>query len=164
MAQNEQRLEIAIGDTAAHELGHSFGLNHQDDYGDPGITPANYHATGGIQNTHIMASGVSGLSDDRSTPRNFGQLEIAKLAQGNLLPGFAPNLIADSGDTHTNLATAGANAAEPINFKYLPQANESVVTITGGNIGAVAVHDVYSFTASAGAVDGRPDRQRHQVR
>jgi hypothetical protein len=149
--QNEARLAIAIGDTASHELGHTFGLDHQDDYGDPRITPANYANTNGIQNTHIMATGITGLSNDRSTPRRFGQLELAKLAQSvNLVNGFNPNLIADAGDNHTALSTAGANAAQPITFVTAPLANIPVVTITGGTIGTAGIHDVYSFQATAG--------------
>jgi Metallo-peptidase family M12B Reprolysin-like/PEP-CTERM motif len=152
VAQNEANLEIAVADTAAHELGHTFGLDHQDSYGDPGITPANYAATGGIQNTHIMATGQTGLSNNRSTARAFSQLEKAKLAQSNNLfvtGGFTPDLITDAGDTHTQKTAAGANAAQPITFQFIPIAGESAVTVTSGSIGA-GVHDVYRFTASAG--------------
>jgi len=155
VAQNEARLAIGIADTGAHELGHTFGLDHQDDYGDPRITPANYANTLGIQNTHIMASGVSGLGNDRSTPRQFSQLELAKLAQSNnvyVANGFTPNLAPDAGDTHTQLSTAGANASQPLNFKFVQIAGESVVTVTGGTIGTAGIHDVYSFLGGAGSL------------
>jgi hypothetical protein len=155
LAQNETRIAIGVADTGSHELGHTFGLDHQDEYGDPAINPANYHATGGVQNTHIMASGVSGLSNDRSTPRRFGQLENAKLGQSvNVYTtgGYTPNLIPDAGDNHTQRSTAGASAAQPITFKWLNPAGESVVTVTNGSIGTAGIHDVYSFTASAGSI------------
>lgn len=153
LAQNETSLEVAVGDTTAHELGHTFGLDHQDAYGDPKITPANYANTAGIQNTHIMASGATGLSNNRSTPRSFSQLEIAKLAQANNLyiaGGWTPNLIADAGPNHTQKTTVGANAAQALTLNYLPVAGESVVTVTSGSIGT-GKDDVYSFTAAVGA-------------
>jgi hypothetical protein len=153
VAQNEARLQTAVGDTGAHELGHSFGLDHQDSYGDPRITQANYANTGGVQNTHIMATGITGLSNDRSTPRNFGQLELAKLAQSNnLLTGYTPNLIADAGDNHTMRTTVGPNAAQPITFQFIPIAGTNAVTITNGSIGTAGLHDVYSFKGGAGTL------------
>ncbi len=128
-------------------------MDHQDDYGDPGITPANYATTGGIQNTHIMATGRTGLtSANRNIPRRFSQLELAKLAQSaNVYTagGFTPNLIADAGDSHTTRSTAGANKAEAITFKNIPIAATQGVTVTSGSI-AAGIHDVYSFTATAG--------------
>jgi PEP-CTERM motif len=149
VAHNEARLEVAIGDTGAHELGHTFGLDHQDSYGDPRITNLNYGNTGGVQNTHIMATGITGLSNDRSSPRNFGQMELAKLAQSNnLLNGYTPKLIADAGDNHTMRTTVGPNAAQPISFQYIPIAGASAVTITNGAIGTAGLQDVYSFTAA----------------
>jgi len=71
-------LATALAGTAAHELGHTFGLLHHDAYSDPGITPATYGDTGGLQNQYIMATGPTGLDEiGRETLRTFAPWEKA---------------------------------------------------------------------------------------
>jgi len=69
-------ISLALAGTAAHELGHSLGLLHHHAYSNAGITPANYAATGGLQNNHIMATGSTGLTEaGRETLRTFSPFE-----------------------------------------------------------------------------------------
>ena len=58
-----QELSTALGGTGAHELGHTFGLQHYFAYSDAGITPNNFSDTGGLQNQHIIATGSTGLNE-----------------------------------------------------------------------------------------------------
>ncbi len=77
-SRTDQINEISTGlaGTASHELGHSFGLRHHQAYSDPGITPANYNSTGGLQNQYIIATGSTGLSEaGRETERTFSPWE-----------------------------------------------------------------------------------------
>lgn len=74
------QIATALGGTGGHELGHTLGLDHHDAYSDPSITPATYAATGGVQNTYIMATGETGLSEpERETTRALSPWSKAKL-------------------------------------------------------------------------------------
>ena len=50
----------AIAGTAAHELGHTFGMLHHYVYSAEGITPSNYNNTRGLQTQHIISTGSTG--------------------------------------------------------------------------------------------------------
>ncbi len=104
--RSTQILEVStsLAGTAAHELGHSFGMLHNAAFGDPGITPANYANTSGIQNTHIMATGSTGLNEvERETLRTFSQWSNLILETGN-------NLTADPLNNSKQLEVADASA------------------------------------------------------
>jgi|GEM_PF-2109621 len=74
------QISTALAGTGAHELGHTFGLNHHHAYSDPSITPATYAATGGEQNTNIMATASTGLDElGREALRALGPWEMAML-------------------------------------------------------------------------------------
>ena len=74
------QITTALAGTGAHELGHTFGLDHQDAYSHPSIIPSTYAATGGIQNIYTMATGETGLSEtERETPRTLAPWSKAKL-------------------------------------------------------------------------------------
>jgi hypothetical protein len=74
------QLSTALAGTGAHELGHTLGLYHHQAYSDPGITPATYGATGGLQNKHIIATGETGLTEaGREVLRTFSPWEKAML-------------------------------------------------------------------------------------
>lgn len=73
------QITTALGGTGAHELGHTLGLDHQDAYSHPSITPSTYAATGGVQNIYTMATGETGLSEtERETPRTLAPWSKAK--------------------------------------------------------------------------------------
>ena len=58
-----QELSTSLAGTAAHELSHSFGLQHHFTYSAIGITPENLDDTGGLQNQHVIATGGTGLNE-----------------------------------------------------------------------------------------------------
>jgi len=74
------QLSTALAGTGAHELGHTFGLLHHHAYSDPGIVPATYGATGGLQNKYVLATGETGLTETgREALRSFSPWEKAML-------------------------------------------------------------------------------------
>ncbi|MDZ4819299.1 MAG: hypothetical protein SGJ20_10035 [Planctomycetota bacterium] len=74
------QISTALAGTGAHELGHTFGLDHHDAYSHPSISPPTYAATGGVQNIYTMATGSTGLSEtERETPRTLAPWSKAKL-------------------------------------------------------------------------------------
>ena len=73
-------ISTGLSGTAAHELGHSLGLEHQYAYGTSGVTPATYSNTNDLQNVHIMATGPTGLSEiQRETVRSFSDWSNLRL-------------------------------------------------------------------------------------
>jgi hypothetical protein len=147
-AQQIAEISASLGGTAAHELGHNLGLQHGDSYGDPGITPANYANTGGIQNTHIMATGSTGLPEaQREAQRSFGQLENAKLefAEG-VNAGGAKASTAEQAGAHGTFLTAQALA-----LQSLPLAGIDAANVFNAAIAAAGQQDWYSFVATAGS-------------
>jgi len=55
-------ISTSLAGTAAHELGHSFGLFHQNVYSAEGIS-SNSINTGGQQNQHLLSTGSTGVSE-----------------------------------------------------------------------------------------------------
>ena len=74
------QISTALAGTGAHELLHTLGGMHHHSYSNPGIHPATYGATGGLQNLHIMATGPTGLTEaGRETLRTLSPWERAML-------------------------------------------------------------------------------------
>jgi len=74
------QIATALAGTGAHELGHTFGLDHHDAYSHPSIHPATYASTGGVQNLYTMATGETGLSETgREMLRTLSPWSKAKL-------------------------------------------------------------------------------------
>jgi hypothetical protein len=139
------QLTTALAGTAAHELGHDLGLQHGDSYGDPGITPANYSNTAGIQNTHIMATGSTGITNaQRETDRSFSKLELAKLEFGQGLTSTAHTALTETTSAHGTTATAQA-----VTLQSLPISGTNGAVVLAA-IAATGEKDYYQFTATAG--------------
>ncbi len=80
-------IQLALAGTGAHELGHSLGLQHHHTYSDPGILPANYGNTLGLQNQYILATGSTGLNEaERESQRSFSVFEKVILEAASNVP------------------------------------------------------------------------------
>ncbi len=146
-AQQIAEITSALAGTAAHEHGHNLGLMHRDPYGDPAVSYSGSPvATGGIQNTHIMATGSTGLTEaGRETDRTFSRMSQAKLDYADGL-GTNPGSTNEQGGAH---GTAGT--AQHITFVDLPSSGLEGRNVIG-QISSNGQTDFYSFDAGAGAV------------
>jgi hypothetical protein len=145
-------LSNSLGGTASHEVGHNLGLEHRDPYGIAGIASANLgggHQTFGMQNTHIMATGITGLTNEqRIVPRTFSDLSHAKLQFAN---GIVPNPIApiaEQGAPHS--AAANAQQVNFSNFAAGPSAYDAGY-IVQGELTTNNEFDFYAFQLTAGS-------------
>ncbi len=129
-ASQIDQLSRALGGTAAHELGHNLGLQHHDAYGNLQIIPSVYGNTMDIQNRHIMATGLSGLTEQqrRTDNRYFNTLELAKLEYGDQLTGSTPASILEQGAGHGSAATA-----QPLTFSSLPISGMDAFNVIGAS-------------------------------
>jgi hypothetical protein len=105
------QLGTALGGTAAHELGHTYGLYHWDSYGDPAIGPAGPGMFPGeyiisdsmsIQNSHIMATTETGLMEmGRESMRTLSRYSKAKLEIASD-PSVTPEPLVSTPFAHTS--------------------------------------------------------------
>lgn len=146
------QLGTALGGTAAHELGHTFGLYHWDSYGDssigpagPGLFPGEYiiFDSMSIQNSHIMATGETGLMEiGRESPRTLSRYSKAKLEIATD-PAVSPEPLTSAPFSHTT-ELPGPHAS-----LFMPQPLESTsLTISG--LHAANVHAASMGLAAPG--------------
>ena len=148
-------ISASLAGTAAHELGHSVGMRHHAAYGTAGITPANYSNTGGLQNSHIMATGNTGLSEvERETQRSFSRWSRLSMEAASGIPLVASPLPQTSEDpTDAGDATS---TAQSLTLTSRPLSGFNAALIVGGNLDEPAPGtstydvDVYSFAGSSG--------------
>ncbi len=101
------QMSTALAGTGAHELGHTFGLNHHHAYSHSSITPTSlspltYGPTSGLQNAYVMATGSTGIDEtEREIVRSFSPW-------GKAMLDFAGGATAayPSGFDHQKLVTA----------------------------------------------------------
>ncbi len=151
-------ISAALAGTAAHELGHTFGLRHYGVYSDSGITPANYDDTGGLQNQYILATGSTGITEtQRETLRSispfsqvlldiaggvrpiFGSEDNVSLVAGSITSDFWEDTGGDAGDT---IGTARA-----LSSALGPTSGMDISFVEADLDGSSDV-DVYSFTTN----------------
>jgi hypothetical protein len=154
------QLGTALGGTAAHELGHTYGLNHWDAYGSPsigpvtpGMFPGEYiiFDTTAIQNMHVMATGETGISElDRESMRTLSRYSMAKLEIASD-PAVTPESLVSSPFFHTAevlMFHAVMPLAQPLESVGLPISGLHAVNVHGAGMGPLtpgggALTDMY---------------------
>jgi hypothetical protein len=137
-------LTAALAGTAAHELGHNLGLRHFDAYADTTTTWG--AASGGSQNTHIMATGSTGLGEaGRETQRNFSDLSSVKL---EFADGVATTPLATTAEQAGAHGTAGA--AQAIALQDTSTSGYTKAANVVGDIADLGENDFYALTGNAG--------------
>jgi hypothetical protein len=142
------QIATALAGTGAHELGHTFGLLHHHAYSDASITPATYGVTGGVQNSYVMGTGPTGLSElERETFRGFSPWEKAMLdvagGAGAAYPGLDHHALVTT-PVSILLAEVGPADVGPTPLSAFP-----VGLTTGGTSGM-------DLALVAGDLDGGP--------
>ena len=155
-------LGIALAGTAAHELGHTFGLSHWDSYGLPSVGPAGFGAmmgeyiifdTMGFQNGSIMATGKTGISElEREMMRDLSRYSKAKLEIATD-SSVTPEPLTMMPFSHTDeVATPHTTMmdAQPLVGTSLPISGLSVVNVHAASLGDLmgtgTDTDYYEFT------------------
>jgi len=155
-------LGIALAGTAAHELGHSYGLSHWDSYGLPSVGPAGsgmFHGeyilfdSMGFQNGSVMATGKTGLDEPgREIMRDLSRYSKAKLEIATD-PGITPETLgavpffqtAEFPVPHPTFAMA-----QPLFSSELPISGLHAVNVHAAALGDIAGGgtgvDMYEFT------------------
>ncbi len=149
--------------TAAHEHGHTAGLQHYDPFVDQGAAPAGTPgdntgedgidptATAGQQNLYLMATGSTGLDeDDRARLRTFSPQSVAKLEYSNGFSGAWPFQSPTSAEL-PGLTSTSIGQEIPINAKDRQAVGGlRSVNVIGAFQDDTNDADVYWFEANAG--------------
>jgi hypothetical protein len=162
-ATQMSQLATALAGTGAHELGHTFGLMHHHAYSDPSVTPATYLATGGVQNSYIMATGPTGLSEtEREVLRSFSPWEKAMLdVAGGAAAGYPASdnqalvgspILIDLSEEGPVDAGPTPLTAKPITFATGETSGMELALVGGDTDGAEGDMDMYKFFVPAPGV------------
>ena len=141
-------ITTALAGTGAHELGHNVGLRHYDSFGDTAFTggPDGGGPSGGIQNTHTMATGSTGLGEaGREIERTLSDLSKAKLEFSSGIVNNPLGRTPEQGAPHNTPATAQALTLSALSISGYGKA--ALVT---GTIATSFEFDYYSFSGKAG--------------
>ncbi|MBX3115174.1 MAG: hypothetical protein KF836_11460 [Fimbriimonadaceae bacterium] len=143
---NLDRLANALTNIAAHELGHTFGLQHYDAYGIPEFKAPGYAGITGQQNSHIMSSGPSGASTFAlgDSLKTFSELSINKLE-------FAAGVVPTVGKTVTEVAGSKSTlaTAQAVTLENLAMSGKPAINIVGDSDSPGEL-DLYKFDAMEG--------------
>ncbi len=146
LANRAAGLAITVGDDAAHELGHNFGMFHQHIYGAAGISPANYSNTAGLQNGSMMTTSTFNVA------KNLNPFEkaIMDIAGGTAMGGKA--LVTNPVIEANEAGDAGATPATamPMWFGEGESSGQRVAMQRGNLDGNASDIDVYKFTVLSG--------------
>lgn len=140
------RMGNALAFWGVHELGHAFGLENQDAFGDVSIIPDVYTNTLGVQNRNFMAIPSFGLSAeqfDSLAGFAFSPLSRVKLGFASRLTAAPFSTTPESAAAHSSIATA-----QPLTFTTLPSAGGQVVNVELAS--ASSEKDYYKFDVQAG--------------
>lgn len=146
-AEQISQLTAALTGTAAHELGHNLGLRHHDAFSDVEYDGSGSVAAGGSQNTHVMATGSTGLGElGRETFRDFSVNSLVKLAYAEGTLADNPEALFEAGDAGDTLGTATF-----VDFEAIPVANQFGEVIIG-QIDSSSDVDFFEVRLEAGSV------------
>ncbi|MGI8979326.1 MAG: dockerin type I domain-containing protein [Pirellulaceae bacterium] len=140
------RLGNALAFWGVHELGHAFGLENQDAFGDVSIIPDVYANTFGVQNRNFMAVPAFGLAATQFD--SFAGFAFSPLSRAKL--GFAANLTASPLATtpETTLDHDTAATAQVLVFRSLASASAQVVDV---ELASTSIErDFYKFNMQVG--------------
>ena len=162
-AEMIQELSTSLAGTAAHELSHSFGLQHHFTYSAIGITPENLNDTGGLQNQHVIATGGTGLSERE---REEGDRSFAPFSRVILdIAGGVTSEIGDFGRENTPIVDnpvfsdaselGSANdagdtfeTAQPLSFQRGDSSGADISFVEADLDGGASDIDVFRFTTN----------------
>ena len=158
-----QEISTSLAGTAAHELGHTLGLQHHFSYSAAGITPDNLSDTGGLQNQHVIATGGTGISEGEreSADRNFSPFSrvILDIAGGvtSELNGFGREntaivdnpVFSDASELGSqNDAGATFDTAQQLTFQRGDTSGADISFVEADLDGGAADVDIFSFTTT----------------
>ena len=155
-----QEISTSLAGTAAHELSHSFGLQHHFTYSAIGITPDNLNDTGGLQNQHVIATGGTGLSEaerengDRTfSPFSKVILDIAGGVTSELGGFFRENtaivdnpVFSDASELGSSDAGNTFDTAQELSFQRGDSSGADISFVEADLDGGATDVDVFSFT------------------
>ena len=155
-----QEISTSLAGTAAHELSHSFGLQHHFTYSAIGITPDNLNDTGGLQNQHVIATGGTGLSEaerengDRTfSPFSKVILDIAGGVTSQLGGLFRENtaivdnpVFSDASELGSSDAGNTFDTAQELSFQRGDSSGADISFVEADLDGGASDVDVFSFT------------------
>ena len=162
-AEMIQELSTSLAGTAAHELSHSFGLQHHFTYSAIGITPENLNDTDGLQNQHVIATGGTGLSERE---REEGDRSFAPFSRVILdIAGGVTSEIGDFGRENTPIVDnpvfsdaselGSANdagdtfeTAQPLSFQRGDSSGADISFVEADLDGGASDIDVFRFTTN----------------
>ena len=162
-AEMIQELSTSLAGTAAHELSHSFGLQHHFTYSAIGITPENLNDTGGLRNQHVIATGGTGLSERE---REEGDRSFAPFSRVILdIAGGVTSEIGDFGRENTPIVDnpvfsdaselGSANdagdtfeTAQPLSFQRGDSSGADISFVEADLDGGASDIDVFRFTTN----------------
>jgi hypothetical protein len=140
------RLSNALAFWGVHELGHAFGLENQDAFGDVSIIPDVYANTFGVQNRNFMsvpAFGLSATQFDSLAGFAFSPLSRVKLSYA---AGLTAAPLVTTPETSSDHATAAT--AQELTFTAAPGASAQVVDVELASTSDSP--DFYKFDMQAG--------------
>lgn len=158
LEQSIDEISRALAGTAAHELGHSFGLFHQNVYSAEGIVPSNYSSTGGLQNQYILATGSTGVTESqRESLRGLSPFSevILDIAGGSTTHGGVPlvdnPVMSDNSELNGGDAGNTLASAQQLNFSLGESSGKAIGFIEADLDNSITDVDVYQFSTATEA-------------